>query len=388
LKRKSRFATTMERRHDLDALRGLMLVLMTFTHLPTRFAEPLGQPFGFVSAAEGFVMLSGFMAGLVYTGRARRDGVPVMREAFLKRALKLYGCQAALLLFLFTTVAVIGVMAEQHAVTDLMSFYRLRPKAAVVGSLMLIYNPPLLDILPLYIVFMLASPVLLLHGLRHGWNGILGASIALWLAAQFDVGRIVYDAAVALTHLPIPFRETGAFEIFAWQFLWVLGLWMGSSQALPDAPRTEFPRWLVRSAIGVALVCLVWRHAVGQTPWPGHAALNLAFDKWHLGGLRLIDFFALLVLAMHYGPALVRRLPRRRYLEVMGAASLPVFVAHLVLALLVLAVVGAADARRPVWVDVAILGSAFAVLYGVALVSARIDRYAASVRGRIRSGPA
>jgi hypothetical protein len=27
-----------------------MLVLMTFTHLPTRFASQLGQPLGFVSA--------------------------------------------------------------------------------------------------------------------------------------------------------------------------------------------------------------------------------------------------------------------------------------------------------------------------------------------------
>jgi hypothetical protein len=377
--------TPMERRHDLDALRGLMLVLMTFTHLPTRFADPLGQPFGFVSAAEGFVMLSGFMAGLVYTGRARRDGVPVMREAFLKRALKIYVCQAALLLFLFTTVAVIGVMAEQHAVRDLMSFYLLRPKAALVGSLMLIYNPPLLDILPLYIVFMLASPVLLLHGLRHGWGGILGASVALWLAAQFDLGRAIYGAAVALTHLPIPFRETGAFEIFAWQFLWVLGLWMGSSRAEPDAPTTEFPRWLLRLAIGVALVCLIWRHAIGQTPWPGHDAVNLAFDKWHLGVLRLIDFFALLVLAMHYGPALVRRLPRLRYLEVMGAASLPVFCAHLVLALLVLAVAGAADEARAPWIDLAILGVSFAVLYLVALASRRIDRYAAALRARVKA---
>ena len=375
----------MERRHDLDALRGLMLVLMTFTHLPTRFADPLGQPFGFVSAAEGFVMLSGFMAGLVYTRRARRDGVPVMREAFLKRALKIYVCQAALLMFLFTTVAVIGVMAEQHAVRDLMSFYLLRPKAALVGSLMLIYNPPLLDILPLYIVFMLASPVLLLHGLRHGWGGILGASVALWLAAQFDLGRAIYGVAVALTHLPIPFRETGAFEIFAWQFLWVLGLWMGSSRTEPDAPPTEFPRWLLRLAIGVALVCLAWRHAVGQTPWPGHEAVNLAFDKWHLGVLRLIDFFALLVLAMHYGPALVRRLPRLRYLEVMGAESLPVFCAHLVLALLVLAVAGAADAARAPWIDVAILVVSFAVLYLVALVSRRVDRYATALRARVKA---
>jgi hypothetical protein len=29
--------------------------------------DPVGQPFGYVSAAEGFVLLSAFVAGLVYT---------------------------------------------------------------------------------------------------------------------------------------------------------------------------------------------------------------------------------------------------------------------------------------------------------------------------------
>ncbi|HKP64992.1 MAG TPA: OpgC domain-containing protein, partial [Casimicrobiaceae bacterium] len=44
----------MERQTELDWLRGLMLVLMTITHLPTWFSSHVGQPFGFVSAAEGF----------------------------------------------------------------------------------------------------------------------------------------------------------------------------------------------------------------------------------------------------------------------------------------------------------------------------------------------
>jgi len=60
--------TTQEaapRRWELDALRGLMLVAMTLTHMPTRFSDPAGQPLGFVSAAEGFVMLSAYMAGSV-----------------------------------------------------------------------------------------------------------------------------------------------------------------------------------------------------------------------------------------------------------------------------------------------------------------------------------
>ena len=35
----------MERQTELDWLRGLMLVLMTMTHLPTWFSAHAGQPF-------------------------------------------------------------------------------------------------------------------------------------------------------------------------------------------------------------------------------------------------------------------------------------------------------------------------------------------------------
>ena len=194
----------MKRRWEIDALRGLMLVLMNLTHLPTRFAEPAAQPFGYVSAAEGFVLLSAFTAGLVYSERALRLGVPAMRRAFLMRVLKLYGCQAALLLFLFTVIAVLGVKIDQPDVKNLMSFYLLHPLTGLWSGLLLIYNPPLLDILPIYIVFMLVSPWLLAHGLRHGWRGILLASALLWLLAQFDLSGVLYAGLVALTGLPVP----------------------------------------------------------------------------------------------------------------------------------------------------------------------------------------
>jgi hypothetical protein len=46
-----------------------------------------------VSAAEGFVLLSAFMAGMVYTRKGRRTGVVAMRQAFWHRALVIYGCQ-------------------------------------------------------------------------------------------------------------------------------------------------------------------------------------------------------------------------------------------------------------------------------------------------------
>ncbi len=60
------------RRQDIDALRGLMLVLMTITHFPGALSDPLGQPFGFVSSAEGFVLLSAFLVGRIASSVAAR----------------------------------------------------------------------------------------------------------------------------------------------------------------------------------------------------------------------------------------------------------------------------------------------------------------------------
>lgn len=370
---------------ELDAVRGLMLVLMTLTHLPTRLSNPTGQPFGFVSAAEGFVMLSAFMAGMVYTARERREGAEAMRGAFFKRALKIYACQIALLIFLMTVVAVMGLLAGQEAVINLIGFYLDQPLAALFSGMLLIYAPPLLDILPIYIVFMLASPVLLLHGLHRGWGGILGLSLLAWLLAQFDLGEAVYNAVTTVAPIPVPYRQTGSFEIWGWQFLWVLGLWMGSMQAeRPDAPPLVFPRWMVNTAIGIALVGFVWRHVIGQNPFPGQASLAPLFDKWHLGPLRLINFMALLLLTMHFAPWLRRHLPRLPVLETLGRASLPVFCAHLVLALLALALAGDVQPQRPYWVDAAIVAVSFPALYLVAWVSGELDRRTAAKRAALK----
>lgn len=379
-------ASSGERLWQIDAVRGLMLVLMTLTHLPTRLSSPAGQPFGYVSAAEGFVLLSGFMAGMVYSGRHRRDGEAVMRREFLKRVAKIYLSQAALLIFLFSFIAMIGIVAQQDAVKNLMAFYLNHPLPAVFGSLLLIYNPPLLDILPMYILFMLASPVLLVHGLHQGWLGIVAVSVALWLGAQFGLGAWLYEALVRATGLPVPLRETGSFEIVAWQFLWVLGLWMGAAKVHAPALLPErFPRWLVTVAAVVAAAGFGWRHVVGQVPFPGDDGLNLVLDKWQLAPLRLVNLFALLVLAMHYAPVLARRLPRVRALEVLGAASLPVFCAHLALALLALALAGETRPDRPWAIDAAILVGSFAVLWAVALLSRRIDRHAADAKARFKA---
>jgi hypothetical protein len=230
------------------------------------------------------------------------------------------------------------------------------------------------------------SPVLLVVGLRHGWLAILAVSVGLWLGAQFGLGHLVYQCIHRLTALPVPFQATGSFDFLAWQFLWVLGLWLGAVQAQPDPPDVVFPRWMVWTAIVLAVTGLVWRHAVGQVPFPGGGrGLNLMFDKWHLGPLRVLNLLALMLLTLHFAPWLTRWLPRWRVLETLGAASLPVFCAHLVLVLLALSFVGESRPERPVWIDAALLAGTFLSLYAVARVSQLIDQRTATLRTRLKA---
>jgi len=370
-----------ERRWELDALRGLMLIMMLSTHLPTRFADPFGQPFGFVSAAEGFVVLSAYMAGMIYTQRA-------MRDAFLKRALVIYACQAACLLFLFSVIAYLGEVLKQHDVSVLMWYYLFEPVTAFWASLLLIYNPPLLDILPLYIIFMLLSPFILLIGLKYGWRVILSISGGLWLGAQFGLSRAVYDATVALTGLPVPFSETGAFDTFAWQFLWIFGLWIGARHArIPKESRGDLPKWLAVGAAVVFVVFIVWRHSTGHVPFEGENAWNMLFDKWRLGPLRLLDFFAMVTLLIYFETWLKRGIPRPRWLETMGAASLPVFCAHLVIVLIALGVFGHSTPERPVWLDMVLFVGSVLALYWVARAVLAAEA-AAARRTASATGPA
>jgi hypothetical protein len=375
---------------EIDALRGLMLVLMTSTHLPTRFAGPLGQPFGFVSAAEGFVLLSGFMAGTVYMKRHQRHGEAEMRSAFLKRVAKIYLWQVALLLFLCSVIAFIGAARQEDAIVNLVSYYLDEPLAAFVGGLILLYNPPLLDILPMYVLFMLLSAPLLVHGARNGWKPILAASVVIWFAAQLGAGEALYQWLAELTRTRVPpLAQTGSFSIAAWQLLWVIGLWMGATGVVTapgDAAATprRFPRWLVLAALAIALVGLTWRHAVGQAPFGANRELAFLFDKWHLGPLRLVNLFALMVLAIHYAPLLKRRLPRVRALETLGAQSLAVFIAHLAIALVALAYLDAANPERPLWIDVALFAGTYAVLYAVGWLAREMDRRSAAARTRAR----
>ena len=310
---------TTHRDTRIDALRGLFLVIMAAVHVPTPLSHWLHEPFGYIGSAEGFVFLSGGLAGLVYGKIFGRDGWHAMAHKVWRRAGKVYAIHLSVLL----PIALLAWELASH-VTSLEHHFHdflLHPWRNLALMPLLAHQPPLFDILPLYVGFLGITPLVLSTGRRYGWGCVLVVSFLIWGAAQFSEGFYVPGHPHGLRVM-----HSGPFDLRAWQFLWVSGLALGQGHSTLKANLLSNGTW--RSLIGgcaaaVVLIGLLSRHGLVQTPNEVYVWLN----KWSLGPLRLINFGAWVVLFLAWNPRVPKMLTTAPAL--LGRQSLAVFSAHL-----------------------------------------------------------
>jgi hypothetical protein len=282
----------MGRRLELDAARGLMLVWITLTHLPTAASAYVNQPFGFVSAAEGFIFLSALFTGRIYFRLAEHDGYQAMERRMWSRTVRLYCYHALLLAFAFLVAVPIAERGDRPGLHNLLDFYFMAgAKRSVIEAFLLIYRPPLLDILPMYIIFLMFTSAALLLARKIGWKPILWTGFSLWALAQFGLRADAYKVASKIIPAHIPLNEMGSFDLWAWQFLWIAGVWLGVRWAQNNLPIEKWAKRTVIPAVVIAAVCFVLRRAIEHGLQLGPT--EFLFDKWHLGPLRLVcKYFA------------------------------------------------------------------------------------------------
>jgi hypothetical protein len=202
------------------------------------------------------------------------------------------------------------------------------PVVAVLGSLLLIYCPPLLDILPLYVIFLVATPLLLSAALRYGWSRVIVGSLVIWALAQFGLRGAIDSYIVHLTHLPIPLQQSGAFNLFSWQWVWVAGLWVGAKSAEGPLPLSRIPGWVVAVCAAICAFFVGVRHE-----WLGSHLTTQFFgiylDKWNIGALRMVNLVACAVVFYWLRKPVLRLVAVEPFLT-LGKASLEVFFAHII----------------------------------------------------------
>jgi hypothetical protein len=314
------------RRIELDALRGLMLVWITCTHLPTIASTYVNQPFGFVSAAEGFIFLSALFTGRIYYRLAQHDGYRTMTLKLWARTVRLYLYHALLLGFVFLVAVPIASRGNRPGLHNLLDFYfDAGARRAVTEAFLLIYRPPLLDILPMYIIFLVFTSAALLITRRIPWKVILWTAFGVWMLAQFGFRQEEHALVSKIIPTHIPLNEMGSFDLWAWQFLWIVGIYMGVRWGRGDLDIEVWAKRFTVPAIivGVSLFELRRALSTGMDLGP----FESLFDKWHLGPIRLMNFAAIAVLVVLFQSVL--KPLAIRPLVLLGQSSLQVFCVHL-----------------------------------------------------------
>jgi len=119
-----------------------------------------------------------------------------MTRKLWTRALRLYGYHGFLLAFAFLVAVPVASHGDRPGLHNLLDFYfTAGTKQAVTEAALLIYRPPLLDILPMYIIFLSFTSIAIPLARNIGWKPILWTSFVFWVLAQFGFRRThLHDA--------------------------------------------------------------------------------------------------------------------------------------------------------------------------------------------------
>lgn len=320
-----------KRNHQLDFLRGLFLVVILIVHFLSReniIIKFTNEVLGWVSAAEGFVFLSGLTAGLVYTSKFIEKGKDFISVACRKRAWLIYKYHIGLFL-----LAIIIMFSHEFMSSFWKEYYSLIFQdpllAAFVGGVLL-HQPNYLDILPMYAIFILFIPITIKYFQKGYCCHVLIISFLIYLVGTFNL-------------FPLPFAQylsdqsinTGFFDILCWQFLFIVGLFLGFLYYHGKTDRIQTSRMLLWLALSICVPLFIAKFFFGEYFYTRFDSFSIEYwtNKEQLRPLRLLNFAAISIvvtyIASKYGEWF-----SFKPLIYLGKHSLEVFAFHIILVML------------------------------------------------------
>lgn len=266
---------------ELDFFRGLALLVILVDHIGgsilSRFTL---HSYAFNDAAEVFVFLGGFATAGAYLSLAERRGARAAAHRFVKRAGSLY---RAFLLTAAAMLAVSAVFLGLHIEAPNLASNDLRdlvhaPMRTLIDLASFQRQPYLASVLPMYVAFALATPIVVPLARRAPWR-LLVCSAAIWCVA-----------GEAADWLPSADESYWDFNPLAWQLVFVLGV-LARCQPVYGRIRAWSASRLVSVVALAAAVGLGWAKLAGV------GSLDAYAGKPDLDWLRLANFAAIAWLA-------------------------------------------------------------------------------------------
>jgi hypothetical protein len=305
----------------IDVIRGWLQLTIFASHAAGSWigAWLIHGTWGISDSSEQFVFLSGLMLGSVFARKSAREGFPSAARDMAMRTLRLY--RVHLITFFLFGGMIIAVTDSGLCPGEVKrlgwSFLVEHPARAIPAALTTLYQPNYMDILPVFIWSMAALPAFAwLEGRIGGWA--LLPSVALYLAAW-----LLGVAPPSLGPDPLV-----GFNPLAWQFLFMLGAYLGRrmlllGRAVPPS------RALTVGAVVVLVLGLILRlNWFGALPFD----LGIPESDWIIGkdGLalpRVMHALALALIVARVTPRDARWMHTMlgRWLAAAGRHSLHVF---------------------------------------------------------------
>ena len=204
--------STAQRNSILDLMRGYFLTAILVSHFykfPSPFTLLNGRGELWVSAAPGFVFISGLLVGMVYKRKIQTLGYKAGITQLIKRGLKLH----AFNIFFTVSYSMLGVYIGkwQYLNKGLLhqDFF-----SAFTKALTFQYSYGWADLLIYYSIMLLfVSPLVITLFHKGIVKPIIAMSFVIWLAMFILPGTQAFTGS----YLPVE----------SWQFLFVLGLTAG-----------------------------------------------------------------------------------------------------------------------------------------------------------------
>jgi hypothetical protein len=359
-----RYAIAGARDLRIDFMRGIALVMMVVAHTEVMSVINIfsWERFGLTTGAEGFVILSGFMLGMLNRARLQKVVLLTVSWGLYLRAWKIYRVNIIIIVsfILLSYIPHINLFEVTHFTDrfsgESWSLYPVTPQIKETWFNIILYlqiGPHQTQILGLYIFLLLLSPLFL--GMLQKGNvwWLLGASLLVYGLWQRWPLRLT------------PSEFEFAFPLLAWQFIFVLGMASGWYKAeLISFARTPAGKVVVVALVIVALILgfIAQNHT---NPFMPPALLmhvippdgfNTFYHNWAakngLGPVRVLNDIALMVtvyLVLTYCWTPLNRL-LGWFLIPLGQHSLYTFILHVYVVLLVSQFI-TFDLWRHAWIE-------------------------------------
>jgi hypothetical protein len=269
---------------EVDFFRGVVLIVIVLDHIPgSTLSHLMLHAYALCDAAEVFVFLGGYASAAAYTAVLAGRGENAARMRFVRRCWEIY--RAYLLTAVLTLVsgALLALLHLNPPMVELTGWlpFSGQPLREAFDIAVLRRQPYLSSVLPMYVIFALGVPFVVPLARRSSLMA-LGLSVAIWalarpLAALFSIDDMA----------------DWAFNPFAWQLMFVLGILCRVQPVSARFHASRTARWFTRVAVVAVLAFAVVKLFVLTQPLPGTLKQNLSVD-------RVINFVVIAWLAARF----------------------------------------------------------------------------------------